>query len=45
MGPVALPKFPSGKFTLTFERFARLNKLKNSNRNWKFTRSVMRVSL
>ena len=42
---VALPKFPSSKLKLTFDRFARLKRLKTSNRNWKFTLSVMRVFL
>lgn len=43
--PVALPKFPSSKCVFIVDRFARLKRLKTSNRNWKLTLSVMRVSL
>src|SRR5205823_11961337 len=44
---VALSKLPSGRLLsiVAESRFARLNKLKNSNRIWKLTLSVIRVSL
>src|SRR5207244_5453082 len=42
---LAFPKPPSARLVSKFVRFGRLKTLKNSNRNWKFSRSPRCVFL